>query len=69
MPLGERGSSENQHKLIRRFLPKGCSLRDITEEQCLRIQQWMNAYPRRILGYDTPYERFIRAFHQEREAR
>ncbi|EKB55617.1 IS30 family transposase [Falseniella ignava] len=28
----ERGTSKNQHKLIRRFLPKGCSLKDITEE-------------------------------------
>ena len=64
----ERGSSENQHKLIRRFFPKGCSLREITKEQCLRIQQWMNAYPRRILAYDTPYERFVRSFHQERQA-
>lgn len=63
----ERGSSENQHKFIRCFLPKGMSLRDMSETQCLRIQQWMNDYPRRILDYETPHERFVRAFHQERQ--
>lgn len=63
----ERGSSENQHKLIRRYLPKGTSLKEVTETDCLRIQQWMNDYPRKILDYDTPHDRFVRAFHQERQ--
>ncbi len=58
MPLGKEGAVKTNIS----------SLRDITEEQCLRIQQWMNAYLRRILDYDTPYERFVRAFHQERLA-
>ena len=56
----ERGTSENQHKIIRRFLPKGSAFVDVSERQCLRIQQWMNDYPRKILGYETPHEAFIR---------
>ena len=62
----ERGTSENQHKLIRRFIPKGKPISDVSEEQCLRIQQWMNNYPRKILGYQTPYECFVKAFKEER---
>ena len=45
----ERGTSENQHKFIRRFIPKGKSMSDLTQRDCLRIQQWMNDYPRKIL--------------------
>nr|WP_317450562.1 IS30 family transposase [Desemzia incerta] len=60
----ERGTSENQHKLIRRFLPKGKPMTDVCEAQCLRIQQWMNYYPRRILDYQTPHDCFVKAFQQ-----
>lgn len=62
----ERGTSENQHKLIRCFLPKGEPMADVSEAQCLRIQEWMNDYPRRILDYQTPHECFAKAFEQER---
>src|SRR5699024_10004381 len=54
----ERGSSENQHKLIRRYMPKGRPLRDVSESHVLRTQQWMNTYPRKILNYQTPQEAF-----------
>ena len=64
----ERGASENQHKLIRRFLPKGEPLSGVSEAQCLRIQQWMIDYPRRILGYQTPHDCFVKAFQQDRRA-
>lgn len=33
----ERGTSENQHKIIRRFIPKGQLLQAVCEVQCLRI--------------------------------
>jgi IS30 family transposase len=64
----ERGTSENQHKIIRRFIPKGKPISSMSEAQCLRIQQWMNDYPRRILDYQTPYECFVKAFQQERRS-
>lgn len=38
----ERGTSENQHKLIRRFVPKGSPISEVSENQILRIQRWMN---------------------------
>ena len=55
----ERGTSENQHKIIRRFLPKHHSLKEVKENQIQRIQQWMNDYPRRILDYKTPHQTFV----------
>ncbi len=62
----ERGTSENQHKLIRRFIPKGKPISEVSEAQCLRIQQWMNDYPRKILGYQTPHECLVKEFKKER---
>lgn len=55
----ERGTSENQHKIIRRFLPKHQSLKKVKKAQIRRIQQWMNDYPRRILNYKTPHQAFV----------
>ena len=46
----ERGSNENQNKLIRRFIPKGAKISDYTHEEIDRIIYWMNHYPRRIFG-------------------
>ncbi|SIO03405.1 Transposase and inactivated derivatives, IS30 family [Carnobacterium alterfunditum] len=63
----ERGTSENQHKFIRRFIPKGKPISQFTETQCLRIQQWMNDYPRKILDYRTPHDCFVNALRLERQ--
>lgn len=65
----ERGTSENQHGVIRRFFPKEMSMKEITEEDCRGIQQWMNHYSCKILGYKTPYDVFKRCFYKERQSR
>lgn len=50
----ERGSNENNNKLIRRWLPKGTDFTDLTEKEVLRIENWMNNYPRKKLsGYSS----------------
>ena len=49
----ERGTNENQNRMIRRFIPKGTDIADITEKEVKEIQDWMNNYPRRILNYKT----------------
>ena len=64
----ERGTSENQHKLIRRFIPKGQSISAVSDRQIQRIQRWMNDYPRKILGYRTPHEHFAKALNQTQMA-
>lgn len=45
----ERGSNENQNKLIRKFVPKGSDISELTNEEILKIQNWLNNYPRKLL--------------------
>jgi len=62
----ERGSNENNNKLIRRFIPKGKDIRDITEEELKSIEEWMNNYPRKLFNgksskemYDIELKQYI----------
>jgi IS30 family transposase len=52
----ERGSNENGNRILRRFIPKGTDIGNITEEHLQRIEDWVNNYPRRIFGYRTANE-------------
>ncbi len=52
----ERGSNENQNRLIRRHIPKGAPIDYYTPRQVQYIADWMNDLPRKILGYHTPRE-------------
>jgi len=49
----ERGTNENSNKLIRRFIPKGTDIGQISDREIQQIEYWMNHYPRRIFGYKT----------------
>ena len=52
----ERGTNENQNRMIRRFVPKGTNIADFSDEDIQEIEDWMNNYPRKILGYKTANE-------------
>ena len=54
----EKGSVENLNGLIRRFIPKGSNLSVLTPEMVERVQNQVNDYPRKILGYMTAQEKF-----------
>lgn len=54
----ERGTNETTNKLIRRHIPKGSVFDDKTEEEIRQIEDWMNRYPRRLLGYRSAGELF-----------
>ena len=54
----ERGSNENQNKLIRRHIPKGEDMDNYSAEDIKHIENWMNDYPREIFEGETPAERF-----------
>lgn len=53
---GERGSNENNNRLIRRFIPKGTSITNISEEFIQWIEDWMNNLPRPMFKYKTSLE-------------
>lgn len=50
----EKGSCENQNRMIRRFFPKGTDFTRISKKRIAAIQEWMNNYPRRVLNWNTP---------------
>ncbi len=52
----ERGTNENHNRMIRRFIPKGTDISKVSEAKIKWIEDWMNNYPRKILGYKTPSE-------------
>ena len=52
----ERGSNENFNGLVRQYLPKGVSMRELTQAQCDAIAFQLNTRPRKRLGYRTPLE-------------
>ena len=56
----ERGSNENQNKLIRRWIPKGTPIENFSIEEIQRIETWINNYPRKIFGWATAAEMFTK---------
>jgi len=47
----ERGSNENQNKMIRRHYPKGYDFTSVTHSDIYRLEKWINEYPRGIFDY------------------
>lgn len=54
----ERGSNENNNILIRRWFPKGTDFGKITHKAVQEVEDWMNNYPRRLLGFRTARQLF-----------
>lgn len=52
----ERGTNENTNGLIRQYLPRGTSLHNLRQSQCLKIAEKLNNRPRLRHGFYTPHE-------------
>ena len=52
----EKGTVENMNKRIRRFIPKGISVEEITQEYLDLLEDKLNNTPRKCLNYLTPNE-------------
>lgn len=52
----EKGTIERNNRIIRRFFPKGTNFDMVTKEQVAAVQDWINNYPRKILGWKTALE-------------
>jgi len=46
----ERGSNENENRMIRRWIPKGDDIGLYSKQEIQRIEDWINDYPRKIFG-------------------
>ncbi len=50
---GERGSNENNNRMIRRWIPKGTKIDDISNKFIKEIESWLNDYPRAMFDYKS----------------
>lgn len=54
----ERGSNENQNKLIRRKIPKGTDFDHFSKKDIQLIEDWINEYPRPMFQGENSKQRF-----------
>ena len=52
----QRGTNENTNGLLRRYLPKKTSFKNLSPEELSEIVQEINSRPRKVLQYKTPVE-------------
>ena len=57
----QRGTNENTNKVLRRQVPKGTDLADITQERANTLADRLNTRPMGALSWDTPTECRARA--------
>lgn len=60
----EKGSNERHNRILREFLPKGHSFRNLTYNQLSKITNAINLRPRKILNYDSPTEALSKEFNR-----
>ena len=60
----ERGSNENANRIVRRFVPKGADIAAFTRKQVQRIEDWINALPRKLLDGLSAEQKVKRYFEE-----
>ena len=55
----ERGLNENTNGLVRQYFPKGTNLANVSARDVRRVQDLLNARPRKTLAYKSPNEVFF----------
>jgi len=58
----ERGTNENTNGLVRQYLPKRISMKDLTQARCNAIASALNNRPRKRYCFRTPLERLQKNF-------
>ena len=52
----ERGTNENNNRMIRRWIPKGVDIKPIKVSYIKKIEEWINNYPRAMFDYKSSNE-------------
>jgi len=60
----ERASNENANRIVRRFVPKGADISAFSRKQVQRIEDWINALPRKLLDGLSADEKVKRYFEE-----
>lgn len=55
----QRGTNENTNGLIRQFFPRRKLLPPVTQQRIKQVQNLINERPRKILNFNTPYQKFL----------
>jgi len=55
----ERGTNENTNGLIRQYLPRHRSLKEVSMDEEVMIMDKLNLRPRKALGFRIPFEVFF----------
>lgn len=58
----EKGTNENTNGRIRAFLPRSSNIDKMKQEELDKIGQTLNNTPRKVLGFRTPNELFLKEF-------
>ncbi len=61
----ERGSNENQNKLVRRHIPKSMDFQAATRNQVKEIETWINDYPRKMFGGKSARRKYLEILGEE----
>ena len=61
----EKGMIENQHRLIRYFFPKSTDFSKYSDEEIIEKMNRINNYPRKDLGWSTPYKEMEKILGRE----
>lgn len=54
----ERAQNERSNRMLREYLPKGCSIEQYTDEEILSFSDIINSKPRKVINYFTAEELF-----------
>ena len=65
----QKGGIENANGRIRRWLPRGTDLDEISEDDIQEIAMTINLTPRKCLGYRSPVEAFLSELGRDVEIR
>lgn len=64
----EKGTNERHNGILREFIPKGKSLKNLTYNELHTYTNAINNRPRRIMDYQTPRERLASEYNYEKMA-
>ena len=55
----ERGSNENRNRVLRRFIPKGQPIEELSDDELIQINWYLNSRPLKCLNWHSPIEIFF----------
>ena len=55
----ERGSNENRNRVLRRFIPRRKPIEELSDDELVQINWYLNSRPLKCLNWHSPIEIFL----------